>query len=97
LSFKISHSLGGNEEGTDRSIGIISPEVSASAIESGNNAVRAPRLKNIRAHPRVPKLLGHLQILLFGYPSELAAVFLEVIVQQMFGTEARTSREHQAS
>jgi hypothetical protein len=41
--------------------------------------------------------LGHLQILLFGYPSELASVFLEVIVQQMFGTEARTSREHEAS
>ena len=42
LSFKVADSVGGDEEGADDTVRIVSAEVAVSAVESGKNAIRTP-------------------------------------------------------
>jgi hypothetical protein len=96
LSFKVADSVGGDEEGADYTVRIVCAEVAVSAVESGINAIGTPRLEDVGTDPRIPQLLGQLQILLLADRAEFTSVFLEVVVEQMFGPEAGARCKYQA-
>ena len=86
---EISFAVVRNEKSSNRSIRIVSAEISIAFIELGDYAIGSHSLKNITANRSVPQRLGKRQVLLLRDAAKLAAVFTVVLFKLSPAAEAR--------